>query len=382
VEIRRLQPSIAPAVVEDLRARVRATRWLERPLRPGWSAGTDLAVLRRLAEYWADGFDWTRQERRLGTFDHHVATIDGIDLHFVHVRGVEAVGLPIVLGHGWPSSFLEYLPVAQRLADPPAWGIDAGARDVVIPSLPGYAFSPRPLDRPVTYRVVAEAWARLMPELGYDRYLAGGDDFGAGVATFAALQHPEAVAGLHLTHPEIRPPRDPDRPLTPEEGAFVEAMQQLGQDDGGFAHVQRTRPQTLAVALTDSPVGYAAWVLDRWHAWTDHRGEFESYLDRDVLLTGLTLQWAANSVGTAMLDYLDNAQQPPAIQPGVRVETPTAFALFRNYSPPIPVPPARWLARLYNLQRYTVSSRGGHFSPLERPDDVATDIIEFARTLE
>jgi pimeloyl-ACP methyl ester carboxylesterase len=159
-------------------------------------------------------------------------------------------------------------------------------------------------------------------------------------------------------------------------------MQQVGSDDGGYAHVQRTRPQALAVALTDSPVGYAAWVLDRWHAWTDHRGGFEAYLDRDVLLTGLTLQWASNSVGTAMLDYLDNAQHPPALGPDERVETPTAFALFRNYSPPIPVPPASWLARLYNLQRYTVHARGGHFAPLERPDDVAADIIEFARTLE
>jgi pimeloyl-ACP methyl ester carboxylesterase len=342
----------------------------------------DLDVLRRLAAYWADGFDWARQEQWLGTFDHRVATVDGIDLHFVHVRGVEPAGLPIVLGHGWPSSFLEYLPVAQRLADPLAWGIDAVARDVVIPSLPGSAFSSRPLDRPITYRDTAEAWAQVMHALGYDRYLAGGDDFGAGVATFAALLHPEAVAGLHLTHPEIRPPRDPERPLTPEEEAFAEAMQHWLRGDSGFAHVQRTRPQTLAAALTDSPVGNLAWVLDRWHAWADHRGALESYLDRDVLLTGLTLQWASSSAGTAMLDYLDNAEHPPALRPGDRIGTPTAFALFRNYSPPIPVPPAGWLGRLYDVQRYTVHPRGGHFAPLERPDDVAADIIAFARTLE
>jgi pimeloyl-ACP methyl ester carboxylesterase len=234
----------------------------------------------------------------------------------------------------------------------------------------------------VTYRVVADAWAALMRELGYDRYLAGGGDFGAGVATFTALRHPEAVVGLHLTHPEIRPPLDPERPPTPEETAFAGAMQPFLRDDGGFAQLQRTRPQTPAVGLTDSPLGYLAWVLDRWHAWTDHRGRFESYLDRDVLLTGVTLQWASNSVGTAMLDYVDNAEHPPELRPTDRVETPTAFALFRNTTPPIPVPPAGWLERLYNVRRYSVYPRGGHFAPLERPDDVATDIVEFARTLD
>lgn len=252
------------------------------------------------------------------------------------------------------------------------------AFDVVVMSLPGYGFSTRP-SQPVTYATVAKWAHQLMAILGYDRFGVGGDDFGAGVATFMALQHPDRIVGLHLTHLEFRPPLGPGTPpLTPEEQSHQDAIQAWVASDHGFAAIQRSRPGALSVAMADSPSGMAAWILDKWHGWADHRGSLDSLPGRDFLVTTLTLFWVTQTFETSILDYLDNAA--PEAKPGDHdlVDSPTAVVLFRQYGNiRLPSMPRSWAARRYNVKSWEVKDEGGHFAPIEIPHVVAESIRQF-----
>src|SRR5512146_180843 len=292
-------------VLSDLRTRIRNTRWPGPAPGPAWAQGTDLEYLERLLGYWADGFDWRAQERRLNTFRHFRAELGGIQVHFVHERAREGNGVPLILPHGWPSSFLELLPLVPLLTDPKASGIDGPAFDLVIPSLPGYGFSERPAQ--ATYRSVARLWHELMRRLGYERYGAGGGDFGAGVATYMAIEDPAPVIGIYLTTMELQPPTgEGTRPLTAAESAYVARVRQWDEVERGYSAIQSTRPQTLGYGLNDSPAGLAAWILEKWRAWSDSGGDLEKRFSRDFLLTMLTLYWATQTITPSMRDYFDN----------------------------------------------------------------------------
>ncbi len=254
-------------VLSDLRTRIRNTRWPPRAPGPAWAQGTDLDDLKRLLDYWAEEFDWRAQERQLNTFRHFRAKLGDVHIHFVHQRAREGGGIPLVLTHAWPSSFLEILPLAPLLTDPSAHGIDGPAFDLVIPSLPGYGFSERPARS--NYRTVARLWHQLMQGLGYERYGAGGGDFGSGVTTLMAIENRAPMIGVHLTTMEadLWPPTgEGTRPLTEAERAYVAHMRQWDEVERGYSAIQLTRPQTLGYALNDSPAGLAAWMLDKWRA--------------------------------------------------------------------------------------------------------------------
>jgi pimeloyl-ACP methyl ester carboxylesterase len=365
------------AVLSDLRDRVRNTRWPDPAPGEPWSQGTDLDYLRDLLGYWGDGFDWRARERELNRHPQFRISLDGCLVHFVHARATGGDGIPLILTNGWPSTFAELLPLVPLLTDPAAHGIDGPAFDVVIPSLPGYGFSERPARTGVNYRYVAGLWHRLMRELGYDRYAAGGSDFGAGVATYMALDDPSPLLGLHLSTPEIPPYTGPgSRPLSDAERAFRTENATWWRDEGGYKEIQATKPQTLGYGLTDSPAGLAAWVLEKWRSWSDCGGDLDRHFSRDFLLTTVTLYWVTGTITPSMRDYYDNRPFHPA-GPDLFVDVPTAFAAFSHYLVNEGAPPREWVERLYNVQRWTPMPRGGHFAAVEEPALLAADIAAF-----
>ena len=367
-------------VLEDLIRRLRMTRWPDRSPASAWEQGTDLDFLKSLCAYWAGGFDWRAQKRELNRWPHFRAEVDGVRIHFVHQRAATGNGIPLILSHGWPSTFVELLPLVPLLTDPAAHGIEGPAFDLVLPSLPGYAFSERPNRTGVNYRYVARLWHRLMRLLGYERYAVGGTDFGAGVASFMALDDPAPVIGLHVTNLELAPYTGPgSRPLSAAEQKYRDQADRWAWEEGAYRAIQATRPQTLGYALNDSPAGLAAWILEKWRSWSDCRGDLYSRFSRDFLLTIVTIYWATGTITTSMRDYFDNRRSHggPGLGAGDRVRVPTAIAVFPHMFVPEGEAPREWAERLYDVRRWTVMPRGGHFAACEEPELVARDIAAF-----
>jgi len=372
---------VSEPVLDDLRQRIRRTRWPDQLPEIGWEQGTELEYLRELLTYWAEAFDWRAQERELNRLTHYRAELDGLGIHFVHHRANHSSPIPLVLTHGWPSSFLELVPLLPLLTDPMSHGIQGPAFDVVIPSLPGYGFSDRPRTTGITVQHTADLWDRLMRGLGYQRYAAGGGDFGSAVATCLGRDHPESVIGIHLSTLDLMPYLGPgSRPLSQAEKAFLEHHRQWWQAEGGYKAIQATKPQTAGYGLNDSPAGLAAWLLEKWRSWSDCGGDLESRFGRDFLLTTLALYWVTETITSSMRYYYDD-HRLGAVGPDDFVSVPTAMAVFANQFLPEGIPPREWVERLYNVRRWTVMPRGGHFAAREEPKLLAQDIAAFFSTL-
>ena len=368
---------IEPEILSDLQERIRKTRWPDQAPSAHWEQGTDLEYLRQLLEYWAGEFDWQTQERELNAAAQFRAELDGVQIHFVHERARHGHGVPLILTHGWPSTFVELLPLVPFLTDPHAHGIDGPAFDLVIPSLPGYGFSERPRRVGVNYQYVAGLWHRLMRGLGYERYGAQGGDFGAGIVTFMALNNPKPMIGVHLSNLEIAPYTGPGaRPLSAAERTYRERNEAFWQEEYGYKAIQSTKPQTLGYALNDSPAGLAAWILEKWRSWADSRGNLDERISRDFLLTTVTLYWVTQTITSSMRDYFDNDNKRFRITLGQQefVDVPTGIAVFANNFVDEGTPPREWAERLYNVCRWTPMPRGGHFAPVEEPELLARDI--------
>jgi pimeloyl-ACP methyl ester carboxylesterase len=361
----------------DLRLRIQRTRLPDPSPAPAWEQGTDIDYLRSLLAYWSDTFDWRAQERWLNGFAQFRANIDGIDIHFVHERAAGGRGIPLVLTHGWPSAFVEYLPVVPLLTDPAAHGIDGPAFDVIIPSLPGYAFSERPPRAGVTTRHTARMWHRLMRGLGYERYAAQGADFGSAVTTYMALDNAAPMIGIHLSNLDLHPYLGPGaKRLSETEEHYLAQYERWRADDRGYGMIQSTRPQSLGYGLNDSPAGLAAWILEKWRSWADSGGDIESCFSRDFLLTVVTLYWVTQSITTSMRDYVDN-KSPQTLGPNDRVTVPTAISIFANQFLDDGAPPLEWAERSYDVRRWRSMPSGGHFAAAEQPRLLAQSIISF-----
>ncbi|PZF81688.1 epoxide hydrolase family protein [Jiangella anatolica] len=370
-------PRATAAELDDLRARLRATRWPDAPEDGGWSLGTDVGYLRELVEYWADGFDWPAQEEALNRLPRFRTSIDGLGIHYVHARAVAPAGpvLPLVLTHGWPDSFWRYTKVISLLTDPAAHGADpADAFDVVVPDLPGFGWSDRPAG-PLNSIAAAGLWARLMSRLGYERFGAAGGDLGSHVTRYLALDHPDRVVAAHRTDAGLPLFTGDPAELTQEERDWMREVQSWGATEGGYAAIQRTKPQTLAAGLTDSPAGLAAWIVEKLQAWSDCDGDVEKAFSKDEILTNVTIYWLTGTIGATMRMYQANAAIPPA-QLTRRVEVPSGFAIFRG---DVVRPPRAWLERTTNLVRATEPDRGGHFAAFEQPELYAQELREFFR---
>ncbi|MET8699726.1 epoxide hydrolase family protein [Kitasatospora sp. NPDC004723] len=371
-------PQTAPAELDDLQSRLRATRWPDAPEDAGWSLGTDVGYLRELVAYWADGFDWPAQERALARLPRYRTRVGGLGVHFVHARAVAPTGpvLPLVLSHGWPDSFWRYSKVVPLLTDPGAHGGDpADAFDVVVPDLPGFGYSDRPVGAPLDTVAVAGLWARLMDVLGYPRFGAAGGDLGSHVSRCLALDHPGRVVAVHRMDAGLPVPGGDPAGLTPEERAWFADVAAWGASEGAYGAVHRTKPQSAAVGLTDSPAGLAAWIVEKLQAWSDNDGDLEQVFSRDEILTNLTIYWLTGTIASSMRIYHANAAIP-AEQLARRVEVPSGFALFAG---DVLRPPRAWLERTTNLVHLSEPARGGHFAPFEEPELYAEELRTFFR---
>jgi pimeloyl-ACP methyl ester carboxylesterase len=378
----RFAAQATPAELADLRARLRATRWPDAPEDAGWSLGIDPAYLRELVAYWADGFDWAAQEAALARLPRFRVPLGGLGIHFVHVRAARAGRgpdnrvLPLILTHGWPDSFWRYLKVIPLLTDPGAHGADpADAFDVVVPDMPGYGYSSRPDGPALDSIAVADLWAGLMSTLGYRRFGAAGGDVGSHVSRYLGLNYPDRVAAVHRTDAGLPVFTGDQADLAPEERAWFEAVTAWGAAEGAYAAMHRTKPQTAAFGLTDSPAGLAAWIVEKLRAWSDCDGDVERRFTKDEILTNVMLYWLTGTIGSSMRMYRANAAIPAA-QHARRVEVPSGFSIFAG---DVVRPPRAWLERTANAVRVTEPARGGHFAPFEEPELYAEELRAFFR---
>ncbi|MGH7922255.1 MAG: epoxide hydrolase family protein [Candidatus Dormibacteraceae bacterium] len=355
-----------PGALLDLRERLAHSR-LPPPLGDGWAAGAPGGWLSELIEEWR-AFDVGALQDRLDRLTHLRADIDGQSLHLVHAPGRGPNAVPLLLTHGWPGSFLEYLAVLPRLSDPGGDGGDASRTfSVVIPSLPGFGFSGPPPAQGLPPRRVAGLWHRLMAEgLGYQRYVAHGSDLGAGVTAWLARDHPQEVAGIHLATPGLSVAPGP---RTPEEDAYAAGSEAWEAEEGGYEHEHATKPATLGAALSDSPAGLAAWIGEKVVAWSSTRRDGSPAFDRSLLLATLTLYWATETITSSLLPYwayrhLPGAGQPADDPPPV----PTAISIFGGESVPFPKPPRALAERYYRVTAWAEHPVGGHFPAVAEPE--------------
>jgi pimeloyl-ACP methyl ester carboxylesterase len=364
--------SIPDSTLTDLRERLARTRWPDRIPGSQWDYGTDTDYLKELVQYWRTGFDWRATERRINAFENYRAVVDGVGIHFIRVKGRGPNPIPVLIAHGWPSSFLQMLDIVPLLTDPEAHGAPgAPSFDVVIPSLIGYGFSDIPAERGLSELRMADYFAKLMSEvLGYERYALRGSDVGAEVMIAIARKHPEKVIGLHLTG--VRPIVFEAPPgLTPAEERFVESVRRWMETERAYAMMHVTRPQTVAHALNDSPAGLAAWIVEKFRLWSDCAGDVARRFTMDELLGNLTVYWTTGTINSSIRLYYESARDLP---PPLRPDVPTAFLMAEH---DLVDPPREWLARSGRIDRWNKTPVGGHFLEWEEPELVASDMRAF-----
>ncbi|WP_435173725.1 epoxide hydrolase family protein [Actinacidiphila sp. bgisy145] len=367
--VRPFTVSIPDAEIDDLKKRLARTRWPDPETVDDWSQGVRVEHARSLVAYWERGYDWRRFEADLNRYPQFLTEIDGLDIHFLHVRSENPGAMPLILTHGWPGSNIDFLKLIGPLTDPVAFGGDAAdSFDVVVPSLPGFGFSQKPEGTGWNAARIAGAWAELMKRLGYTRWAAQGGDWGAVVTTALGATQPEGLLGIHLTTPFAFPADIPDT-LSPEERYAVDSLALYTGDLGGSNHLQGTKPQTVGFALADSPAGQAAWIYEKFQSKTDNRGLAEDALSRDDMLDAVSLYWLTNSAASSGRIYWENRSGSFA---GPKLTLPVAVTVFPK---DIPLLPRTWIEATYSdLIHYGEAERGGHFAALEQPGILVDEI--------
>ncbi len=381
MDIQPFKIDVSDDVLEDLQRRLAHIRWPGEIPGSDWDYGSNLAYVQELVAYWRSHFDWRAQERFINTMSHYKAEVDGMGIHFVHEKGKGPNPMPLVLTHGWPGTFFEMHKMMPLLTDPGRHGGDpADAFDVVVPSMPGYGFSDHTTARGMHVFKTSDMWVELMSGLGYPRFGAHGGDWGASVTNYLGLAYPQQLIGIHTTSITRPTPYlgEGSEPLTAAEKALLEQREAWVQAEGGYAHIQGTKPQTLSYGLNDSPVGLAAWIVEKYRSWSDCNGDVESRFSKDVLLTTVMIYWVTQTINSSTRLYYETQRQPWGLKRGERIETPTGVAAFPKE---ISRPPREWAERSFNLQRWTEMPSGGHFAALEEPQRLAEDIRAFFRPL-
>jgi microsomal epoxide hydrolase len=369
---------VSDEILSDLRERLKHTRWPDEIPNAGWTYGTNLAYLKALVAYWRDQFDWRKQEIELNRFRQYVVPIAGIDLHFVHEPGRGPNPMPLLISHGWPGSVLEFHKLIPMLTDPERFGADpADSFTVVAPSLPGYIFSFKPNQQRFSVEQITQVFAQLMTDvLEYRHFGAQGGDWGAFVTSRLACDMPKQLYGIHLNFLAV--PRDPTAHKNPtdEERRYFEELKRFVKEEIGYQWIQGTKPQTLSYGLTDSPVGLAAWIVEKFYAWSDCRGDLDACFGRDTILSNITLYWVTGAIGSSFWPYYARLHGPWPVTKDRRIEVPTGYVEFPKE---ILRPPRSVAEKVYNIQRWSVKQRGGHFAALEQPEVLADEIRAFFR---
>ena len=384
MDVQPFEIHVQEEVLEDLRERLARTRWPDEITDSGWDYGSNLAYIKELVEHWRTQFDWRAQEEAINTYHHFRTTVDGLGIHFIHERGKGPNPLPLIISHGWPSTFFEILKVIPLLTDPASHGGDpADSFDVVVPSLPGYGFSDLTTQRGMDFRRIADLWMELMDGLGYGRFVAHGSDWGTLITSWLGYTyHPDRVIGIHATGAGgARPYLGPgSRELSERERVYLEEQEKWRQAEQGYFHIQQTKPQTLCYGLNDSPAGLAAWVVEKFRTWNDCDGDVERRFTKDELLTNLTIYWATQTINSATRLYYEsrNSFSSWSLAQGERVQAPSAVARFPKDQVQVP---REWSERSHNIQHWTEMPRGGHFPAMEEPELLVEDMRTFFRGL-
>jgi microsomal epoxide hydrolase len=358
--------NVSEGALVDLRRRLEATRFPDEPPLAPWSTGASVSYMKELVAYWRDKFDWRAQEAKLNAFKQHQVSIRGIDLHFIHEPGRGANPMPLLLSHGWPGSVWEFHKLIPLLTE---------RFTVVAPSLPGYTLSFREGQERFGVEEIADTFAELMTDvLGYKRFGAQGGDWGSFITSRLAYAYPDRLTGIHLNLLPL--PRDPEwvKNPTAEEKKYVEQLKAFSREGTGYQWIQGTKPTTLSFGLTDSPAGLAAWIAEKFHAWTDNDGRIESAIGRDDMLTNISLYWFTGAIGSSFWPYYARRRRPWPIPDAKTIDVPMGYAEFPRE---ILSPPRSLAARVYtNIKRWTRMEKGGHFAALEQTAALAKEIRE------
>lgn len=370
---------VDPSVLDDLKARLIRTRWPGEPEDAGWRYGANLSYMQSFAAHWRDRYDWRRHEAEMNRFAQYRAEIGGLKIHFLHEEGSGEHPLPLLLTHGWPGSFCEFLDLIEPLAHPERFG--GGVEDaftVIVPSLPGYGFSEPPAS-PINARDIAPLWHELMTRVvGAERYVAQAGDWGSVVTSWLAFREPQAVRAIHLNMLALRPHLDASSPpLSEEERAWIGAVKKRLATEGGYQEIQGTKPQSLAYGLTDSPIGLAAWIVEKFHGWPGAKADHPPPFDMDRLITNVMLYWLNGINAPNWLYWSMRHEGGIELPPGGRVEVPTGFAFFPHDL--FPIPPESWVKRAYNVTHRRDFERGGHFAALENGPLLVDEMRRFFR---
>ena len=380
MKVRPFTIAVENSVLDDLRQRLADTRWPDEIPNTGWDYGSNLTYIKELVDYWRTDFDWRAQEAKLNAFNHFKSEVDGLDIHFIHEKGKGPNPIPLIITHGWPSCFFEMTKIIPLLADPASHGGDAAdSFDVVAPSLPGFGFSDHAQDRGMEIQRVAGMWNKLMSQnLGYPKFGAQGGDIGSGVTARLGFAHSDTLYGIHLTSitrptPYLGPG---SKPVTDAEQALITQRDKWFQDEGGYNHIQGTKPQTLAYGLNDSPVGLAAWIVAKYRTWSDCGGDVEKSYTKDELLTIVTIYWVTQTISSSTRMYFENQKHLWTMERDQKVPTPAGMAMFTQE---LSKPPREWGERSYHVRRWTEMASGGHFAALEEPQLLAEEVRAFFR---
>jgi epoxide hydrolase len=368
--------AVADAVLDDLKARLRRTRWPEAELVADWSQGAPLAWIKEVCRYWLEEYDWRQREAQLNRFAQFTTPVDGVDIHFVHVRSPHPNAMPLIMTHGWPGSIVEFHKVIEPLTNPTAHGGNAAdAFHLICPSLPGYGFSGKPTTTGWGIDRIAASWAVLMDRLGYARYGAQGGDWGSAVTASLGAQDAAHCAGIHVTLAMASRPAEGDTSV--EAARALAGIKHYRDWDSGYSKQQSTRPQTLGYGLTDSPSGQAAWILEKFWAWTDCDGHPENVLGRDELLDNVMLYWVTETATSSARLYWESFG--PKRRSTHTISVPTGVAVFpKEIVPPV----RRWMESTYtNIRHWSEMPKGGHFAAFEQPALFVDDVRTFFRTL-
>ena len=378
--IKPFKVEISNEILQNINSKVKNYQWHEMPDDGGWDYGTNLDYMKEFAEYWSSKFDWKKTEEKINKFRNFKTNIDGIDIHFIHEKGSGSNPKPLLLNHGWPGSIVEFLDIIDELAHPENYGGNMqDGFDVIVPSLPGYGFSGRP-SRPIGPRKMASIFNSLMTNsLGYEKYISQGGDFGGTICTWLAYDFPESLLGIHIN---ILITRHPDGPQTKEEIEWQERFKLEQRIEDGYRTQQSTKPQTLSYAMMDSPVGVAAWMIEKMRGWSDIKdGNIESVYSKDILLSNIMIYLVTKTFNTSTWIYYGRREEGGRSLPKdhLPLKVPTAIAKFpKEY---LEWAPRSYVERIYNVKQWTNMPAGGHFAALEKPDLLIKDIREFGKKL-
>jgi pimeloyl-ACP methyl ester carboxylesterase len=369
--IKKIKIEIAESFIEELKSKLKLTRWPDEIEGSGWTYGASLSYMKELSDYWTWYFDWRKTEREINSYGNYIAQIDGYNIHFLHIKGKGEKPFPLIITHGWPYSFLEMMKLIPLLTENTKQSFD-----LVIPSMMGYGFSQKITEPGCNVSFMADLWHKLMTELGYDKYGVQGGDFGSGVSSALSMKYPEHITGMHLNYVpgNYVPLLAENEEFTKEENDYLDVEEEWYSREGGYSLEQNTKPLTLAYGLNDSPMGLCAWIVEKMFGWANCRGYIGNVFSKDELLSNVTLYWLTETIHSSIRLYSENKTNPLIIGKDSFINTPTAIAHFRYEEP---FPPRKFIERGYNIQQWSEFPEGGHFPAVEQPELLAEDIVGF-----